>query len=103
MKTKAATTTATSTAAPHRIIRVSMRHHRRLECASSVRSNRSLRFRERSLYSHSASETEFAGVATCAPMALCALCALRALCAFWARGGRGATGGDQSAMKVFEF
>ena len=97
MKTKAATTTATSTAAPHRIIRVSMRHHRRLECASSVRSNRSLRFRERSLYSHSASETEFAGVATCAPMALCALCA------FWGRGGRGATGGDQSAMKVFEF
>lgn len=51
---KPATRTATRTEAPHRIMSVSMRHQRRLECVSSARSNLSCRLSARSLYSHSA-------------------------------------------------
>ena len=92
MKRAAATTTATSTAAPQRIMRVSMRHQRRLECVSSARSNLSCRFRARSLYSHSASEMWVTGVG-----------AEDANGAEGANGGPGfralgAAGGDQSSM-----
>ena len=43
IKIIAATRTTTSTAAPHMIIRVSMRHQRRLECSSFSLANLSAR------------------------------------------------------------
>ena len=104
MKTKAATTTATSTAAPHRIIRVSMRHHRRLECVSSarshVRSNLLWRLSARSLYSHSTSEVDRAAMGMPAEGANAGLSV--AARAAGAAGAAGATGGNQSSM-MFSF